>query len=72
MRKKNTTAMRLAIRKKYRDNVRSGVWAYSDRYDAYYDTKTLKWVEKGCSDKECMFCANRPKLARQSPQRSPE
>ena len=63
MRKKNTAAMRLAIRAKYRRNVKSGRWAYSDRFDSYYDTKTLKWIEKGCRDKECMYCADRPKTA---------
>ena len=36
---------------------------YSDAYDAYYNAKTGKWLEKKCSDIDCDFCKNRPAMA---------
>ena len=56
-------AKRRAIHTKYRDNVRKGLWVYSDRYDAYYNRYTREWVEKRCKDRHCEYCALRPKLA---------
>ncbi len=50
-------------RLKYRKNVRSGLWTYSERYDAYYVTKTRSWVEPPCGDATCEFCAKRPSHA---------
>jgi hypothetical protein len=47
---------------KYRKKVKSGAWAYSSRYDAYYETKTRKWTEPKCKDKDCLYCAKRPPL----------
>ena len=55
--------MRAKIRDEYERNVSSGKWAYSDMHDAYYDTKTLEWVEPKCSDPACDFCTARPDLA---------
>lgn len=60
---RDAAARRTAIRTKYRKNVKSGLWSYSDRYDAYYETKTRKWVEEPCGDSECTYCAKRPPLA---------
>lgn len=54
---------RIAIRAKYREMGRKGIWSYSDRYDAYYETKTRKWIENKCRDRDCEFCVWRPKLA---------
>jgi hypothetical protein len=56
-------AKRRAIRTRYRTNVKSGRWTYNMRYDAYYVTKTRKWVEGKCKDPECMYCSKRPDLA---------
>lgn len=53
---------RRSIRTKYRNNVKSGKWAYSMLYDAYYDTKTRRWVEKRCKDRDCSFCSKRPRF----------
>ena len=33
---------------------------YSERYDAFYDTKENVWLDDKCSDPECEFCADRP------------
>ena len=59
-------ARRRAIRKKYRDKLKSGEWAYNDRYDSYFDTATRQWVESPCGDRTCNFCAKRPPLAPRS------
>jgi hypothetical protein len=56
-------AKRKAIRMRYRVAVQSGLWSYSDRYDAYYVTKTRRWVEPKCKDVTCEFCAKRPAFA---------
>ena len=34
--------------------------AYSEKYDAYYDPDTGKWLEPKCRDSKCEFCAERP------------
>ena len=56
-------ARRKAIRTRYRNMVRSGAWSYNDRHDAYYETKTRKWVEAKCKDRACEFCVGRPDKA---------
>ena len=56
-------ARRKAIRTKYRNNVKSGTWSYNNKHDAYYETKTRKWVEMPCKDRLCEFCSGRPALA---------
>ncbi len=47
----------------YRRNVRLGLWRYDDKWDAYYETKTRKWIEPKCSDPKCDYCGKRPPLA---------
>lgn len=62
--KMGPVAKRTAIRfGKYRKYVRSGAWAYSEKFDAYYSVRTKKWVETKCGDKTCAFCGKRPRLA---------
>lgn len=34
--------------------------AYSEQYDAFYDTKTGEWLESKCDDPNCEYCSNRP------------
>lgn len=34
---------------------------YSDDYDAYFCASCNVWLETGCTDPTCMFCADRPK-----------
>lgn len=61
-----TTAVekkRVEIRTKYRNKVKGGTWSYNQRHDAYYETKTRRWVEGVCKDKACQFCVKRPPLA---------
>ena len=36
---------------------------YSEKYDAYYNKKTMEWLEERCTDPECEFCAYRPPTA---------
>lgn len=33
---------------------------HCDTYDAYYCMPCNIWLEKGCTDQKCRFCANRP------------
>jgi len=33
---------------------------YSETYDAYYDGKTMTWIERRCEDPSCGFCSQRP------------
>jgi len=33
---------------------------YSETYDAYYDGKTMTWIERRCEDPSCQFCSVRP------------
>jgi hypothetical protein len=33
---------------------------YSEQYDAYYDGKTMTWIERRCEDASCEFCSTRP------------
>jgi hypothetical protein len=47
----------------YRENLKRGIWGYSEIYDAYYETKTRKWLERQCDDKGCGYCSRRPRLA---------
>lgn len=35
-----------------------------ERYDAYYCTKCMQWLEAGCTDPRCEFCRDRPSDAR--------
>lgn len=35
----------------------------NDEYDAYFCPHCLKWLEDGCTDPECTFCAPRPDKA---------
>ena len=32
----------------------------NDKYDAYYCTNCVVWIEKQCDDVECIYCPNRP------------
>ncbi len=38
----------------------SSVILYFYKYDAFICPECNEWLEKGCNDPECMFCANRP------------
>lgn len=31
-----------------------------EKYDAYYDCITNKWLESKCKDKKCVYCSKRP------------
>lgn len=33
---------------------------YSEQYDAHYNPKTNEWIEKKCTDTECVYCKDRP------------
>ena len=37
---------------------------YSAVYDSFFNTETFEWYDADCLDKECEFCFNRPKDAR--------
>ena len=37
-------------------------FCYNERYDAYYCKTCNTWESSQCSDKECSYCVNRPKL----------
>lgn len=32
-----------------------------EKYDAYFDSDTGKWLEKRCSSKNCTYCSKRPR-----------
>lgn len=34
---------------------------YSEKYDAYYCKKCDWWAEPICNDKNCVYCAKRPR-----------
>jgi hypothetical protein len=34
---------------------------YCDKFDAFFDKKTGKWMEKKCGIKGCKICSPRPK-----------
>ena len=38
---------------------------YCEKYDAYFESKTGKWLEKECGDKLCVFCSQRPRKHKQ-------
>jgi len=33
---------------------------HCEKYDAYYESKTGKWLEGKCSSKDCEYCSKRP------------
>lgn len=34
---------------------------HCEKYDAYFDSGTGKWLEGKCKSKDCGYCENRPK-----------
>lgn len=38
---------------------------YCDKFDAFFDNKTGKWMEKKCGIKGCKICSPRPKYLTQ-------
>lgn len=34
---------------------------YNESYDAFFCKDRNIWLEKGCSDKKCIYCCGRPK-----------
>jgi hypothetical protein len=55
--------MRREPAERYRINVERGIWAYNKKFDSYYDTRSMEWVEPVCPDSDCEFCGKRPPLA---------
>jgi len=37
--------------------------ALHPRWDAYYDKRTMEWLEPACSDPACDYCKDRPEKA---------
>ncbi len=33
---------------------------HCEKYDAYFESRTGKWLEEKCEDKKCEFCGSRP------------
>lgn len=33
---------------------------HCEKYDAYFESKTGKWLEEKCSNKKCSYCSKRP------------
>jgi hypothetical protein len=33
---------------------------YSEKYDAYYCGPCNEWLEDICTDRDCLYCNNRP------------
>lgn len=37
---------------------------YDRKYDAYYDKRTGRWLERLCGDSDCSYCNDRPPYAK--------
>ena len=37
---------------------------YARKYDSYFNLDTFEWLEAKCEDSACLFCANRPDMAK--------
>jgi nitrite reductase/ring-hydroxylating ferredoxin subunit len=45
---------------KLKDVSKSKTKRYCEKYDAFFDIKTGRWLERACGGKKCDFCAKRP------------
>lgn len=57
---------RMKAKQKYADEWGIGLndIGYDRQYDAYYDKRNGRWLERLCGDCDCSYCNSRPPLAK--------